>query len=112
MMPITNKTPLNTNWPPDSAKRLEQVEPEDLGDIKDGAYIAGALPYIDASVERKLKALDNKMISELAGGKLTESMALMFCIERICLLKLMKSFKQQVRRAVNKGEDLHKSLDL
>ena len=100
------------SWHKDAAEQLEDIAPEDLGNIKDGAYIAGALPYIDANIERKLTVLDNKMTSELAAGNLTAEISHMFCVERICLLKLMKSFKQQVNNAVSRGDALQKALDL
>lgn len=77
------------------------MKADGIADARDGAYIAGALPYIEADIELLLKAIDRRAMSVT----MTPELALIFWTERCCYLNLVSRLKKRVEIGVSKGRE-------
>ena len=90
---------------------MSEVDPTEMASIKDGIVLSGAMPYIEAEISRKLKAIDNKALSAVNAGDLTPAQALNFWTERSVLINLLRSLGQRVRGSQSKAKKYQKELD-
>lgn len=60
---------------------------------RDGAVIAGVLPYLEDVIAKMARALDNRMIAAIAGGTMTPELALEGWMERAAYSKILKHFQ-------------------
>ena len=68
---------------------------------RSGAAVSGVLPYVEDNIVTMARALDNRMLSAIANGRMTPEMALEGWMERAAYVKILKHFQTVVRM----GED-------
>lgn len=84
------------------------MEQDKIASARDGAYIAGALPYIEADIQRLLKAIDHRAA---ANHPMTPELALILWTERNAYLTLLKKLKQRVEVGISQGKQVQKELE-
>ena len=90
---------------------MSEVDPTEMAAVKDGIVLSGAMPYIEDEITRKLKVIDNKALSAVSAGELTQEHALNLWTERIVLINLLSSLGQRVRSSQSKAKKYQKELE-
>ena len=84
---------------------------EDLSAIRDGAFIAGVMPNLDAEVAAMDRALETRTLSALERGELTPEAALSAWIEKSAYRKLLNRFRQKIAYGQALGQKSAEKLD-
>ncbi len=85
------------------------MKEDKLASARDGAYIAGALPYIEADIDRLLKSIDHRAMS---ANPMTQELSLVLWTERLCYLRLIGKLRQKVEIGVSQGQQFQDELNL
>lgn len=95
-----------SDWPtPFEPKPMELAKIATLGPLQ------AAMPAIEAHVEQKLKAVDNRVRSAMIGGTLTPEHAMQAWMQRFSLQELLKGLDSTQEAAKSVGERLQTFLD-
>lgn len=86
-------------------------QPMQLAKVTTLGPLQAAMPAIEAHVERKLKALDNRLRSALIQGELSPAVAQQAWLERFALQDLLKGLDSTQEAAKSVGERLKSFLD-
>ena len=84
------------------------MEHDDLALARDGAYIAGALPYIDDDIQTQLKRIDRE--AQFA-DPLTPELAYSLFTQRLAYISILQKLKQRVEVGVSKAVKMQDVLD-
>ncbi len=84
------------------------MEHDDLAVARDGAYIAGALPYIDDDIQTQLKRIDREA---QAASPLTPEIAYALFTQRLAYITILRKLQQRVEIGVTKASNLQETLD-
>ncbi len=84
------------------------MKQDDLAIARDGAYIAGALPYIDDDIQKQLNRIDRE--AQLA-EPLTPELAYALFTQRLAYISILRKLKQRVEIGVSKAGNIQETLD-
>ncbi len=84
------------------------MEQDDLALARDGAYIAGALPYIDDDIQLQLKRIDREA---QRADPLTPELAFSLWAQRLAYVSILRKLKQRVEIGVSKAVTMQETLD-
>ena len=80
------------------------IDPTDLGVIRDGARLAGFLPYLQDELIKMEEAAVVRIDQLMTQGKLTPELSQMAWIELLSYRRLRRRLEQRVRIGVSVGE--------
>ncbi len=84
------------------------MEQDDLAIARDGAYIAGALPYIDDDIQIQLNRIDREA---QRADPLTPELAFSLWSQRLAYISILRKLKQRVEVGVTKAVNMQETLD-
>lgn len=82
------------------------VNPDLLGQVREGARLAGFMPYLEAELDKMHQLLDSRAYQAVSDGSLTPEVALNLWLEKYAYLKLQRRFKQVIAGSVSVGQDI------
>ncbi len=86
--------------------------PEALSTVRDGARIAGALPYIEVELDKMKAAVERRVFAALRDGTLSPDTALSAWQELNAYSLLQRRLRQQVAIATSVGKNVSPEMDL
>ncbi len=89
-----------------------KLDPQTMAEIKGGAVLTNAMPYIEAEIATRLRVIDNRALSAVNASDLTADAALGLWIERAVLISLSRSLAQRVLSSQTKAVTHQEELDL
>lgn len=76
----------------------------DFSEVRDGARLAGFMPYLDAELTSMTDQLVMKTLMALNSGTLTPDLALHAWMELNAYTRLLKRFQQKVQVGLSVGQ--------
>lgn len=91
---------------------MAQVDPVTLRKARDGAVLAGFLPYLRDIAAEMENAIDNRVKTAMTAGKFNDDMAKSAWFEKMALQRIVSRVEQRVKIGTSLGESIADAMKL